>query len=63
MTRFEQIGVDRQYNANNAYEADKLFNKSCTQCCTKGMQLNCDKCNIAYVHDIIVDYFSYKTLN
>lgn len=60
MTRFEQIGIDRQYNANNAYEAEKLFKTSCTRCCTNGIQLSCDKCNIAYVHEIVVDYFHSK---
>ena len=60
MTRFEQIGIDRQYNANNVNEAEKFFKKSCTHCCTKGMQLQCDHCNIAFVHGIIVDYFNSK---
>ena len=41
MTRFEQIGVDRQYDANNINEATREFQNSCNRCCSKGMHLDC----------------------
>lgn len=53
MTKFEQIGVNRQYDSTNKYEANKSFNHSCN----KGMRIECDKCSIAYVHNLIIAYF------
>lgn len=52
MTKFEQIGVNRQYDSTN-----KSFNHSCNCCCNKGMRIECDKCSIAYVHNLIIAYF------
>lgn len=63
MTRFEQNGVDRQYYSRNMNEANKSFEKSCTRCSTSGRQLDCDRCKIAFVHDIMVDYFKSKSNN
>lgn len=57
MTKFEQIGVNRQYDSANKYEANKSFNHSCNCCCNKGMRIECDKCSIAYVHNLIIAYF------
>ena len=41
MTKFEQIGVSYQYSAHNAYEANKAFERSCYNCCSKGIHLDC----------------------
>ena len=60
MTKFETIGVNYQYDARNVNEANKAFNHSCRCCCSKGIQLNCDKCSIAFVHSLIVAYFDDK---
>lgn len=57
MTKFETIGVNRQYDSTNKYEANKSFNHSCNCCCNKGMRIECDKCSIAYVHNLIIAYF------
>lgn len=58
MTKFEQIGVNHQYNANNIKEANKAFQYSCDCCCNKGMHLDCDRCAIAYTHSLVVAYFN-----
>lgn len=58
MTKFEQIGINYQYNANNIKEANKAFQYSCDCCCNKGMHLDCDRCAIAYTHSLVVAYFN-----
>ena len=57
MTKFEQIGVNRQYEAADVHEANKLFAHSCDVCCNKGMHIQCDKCSISYVHSLVVASF------
>ena len=58
MTKFETIGVNRQYEANCTREANKAFAHSCDCCCNKGIHLECDRCSIAYVHSMVVAYFA-----
>lgn len=60
MTKFETIGVNRQFDANNIKEADRSFTYSCKCCCEKGIKLECDKCAINYTHDLICAYFNDK---
>ena len=60
MTKFEQIGVNYQYDANSIKEANKSFEYSCNCCCNKGIRLNCDKCAIAQAHALVVAYFNDK---
>ena len=61
MTKFEQIGVNRQYDAESKREAKKAFAHSCHCCCYKGIKLDCDKCSIAHVHSLVIAAFD--TLN
>ena len=58
MTKFEQIGVNYQYDATNINEAKKSFTYSCNCCCAKGIRLNCDRCAIAHTHNLIMGYFN-----
>ena len=46
--RFERIGVERQYNANNYPQAKHDYMNSCELCCVKGMggALKCASCSI-----------------
>lgn len=60
MLKFEQIGVNYQYDANNIHEANKAFKYSCECCCSKGIRLECDRCKIAVVHNLVVAYFNDK---
>lgn len=57
MTKFEQIGINHQYNSTNKDDAIKSFNYSCNVCCTRGMHISCDKCSIACVHSLVVATF------
>lgn len=57
MTKFEQIGINYQYDAIDKYTANKAFKYSCNVCCHKGMQVDCDKCAISHVHNLVVAYF------
>lgn len=58
MTKFEQIGINYQYEANSIKEANKAFQHSCDCCCNKGMRLDCDHCAIAFTHSLVVAYFN-----
>lgn len=60
MTKFETVGVNYQYDANNIKEANRSFQYSCNCCCSKGIHLNCDRCAIANVHNLVVAYFNDK---
>lgn len=57
MTKFEQIGINMQYDAVNKMDAMVKFERSCECCCNKGMHIDCDHCNIAVVHALVVAYF------
>lgn len=58
MTKFEQIGVNYQYDATSTQEANKAFERSCHCCCHKGIHLDCDRCSIAAVHNMVVANFA-----
>lgn len=60
MTKFEQVGINYQYDAVTPDQAKKSFQHSCTCCCHKGMIINCDRCAIATVHNIVMAYFDTK---
>lgn len=60
MTKFEQIGINYQYDAANVEEANKSFMHSCKCCCNKGLHLECDRCAIEQVHSLVVAYFQDK---
>lgn len=56
MSKFEQIGVSYQYNANSILAAKRSFEYSCERCCTKGNHLECDRCAIAVAHNLVITY-------
>lgn len=60
MIKFEQVGVNFQYEATSLQEANKLFKYSCDCCCNKGIKLECDRCAIACAHSLVVAYFDGK---
>ena len=51
---FESRGIEYQYNARTPQMALRAFATSCNICCTRGMQLDCDKCGIEAVHNSIM---------
>lgn len=57
MTKFEQIGVERQLESDSKKEALRSFTNSCTVCCYRGMRLDCNKCSIAYTHKMVLATF------
>ena len=58
MTRFEQVGVNYQYNADTKKQAINSFMHSCHCCCMKGMRIDCDRCAIAEAHKNVVACFA-----
>ena len=57
MTKFDQVGVEFQYDARNKKEANRSFQYSCRVCCERGMHIECDRCAIAATNAILVAAF------
>ena len=57
MSKFEQVGVNLQYNAESRGKANKAFEYSCNACCSKGNHLDCDRCAIAVAHNLVIAIF------
>lgn len=57
MRKFEQVGIERQLESINRTEALKSFNHSCNVCCHKGINIECDRCGIAFTHKEVIAYF------
>ena len=57
MTKFEQIGVNMQYEAPTKEIAIQKFSRSCECCCNKGLSIKCDRCAIETVHKLVVASF------
>ena len=60
MTKFEQIGINMQYDAVNKEDALHKFARSCECCCNKGLHIECDRCAIATVHHLVLASFENK---
>ena len=57
MTKFEQIGVNYQYDAVTKEQALRSFQYSCNCCCYRGMRIDCDHCAIAQTHHLVIAAF------
>lgn len=57
MTKFEQVGVNMQYDAPTKEMAQKRFSRSCECCCSKGLHIECDRCAIAIVNQLVIAGF------
>lgn len=60
MTKFEQVGINYQYDAATKEEAIRAFKHSCNCCCHRGMRIDCDHCAIAFNHNLVVASFEGK---
>ena len=57
MTKFEQVGVNMQYDSATKEIAHRTFSRSCECCCVKGLQIKCDKCAIETAHKLVMASF------
>ena len=57
MTKFEQVGVNMQYDSATKEMAIKKFSRSCECCCSKGLQIKCDRCAIETAHKLVIASF------
>lgn len=57
MTKFEQVGVNMQYSSTTKEIAQQKFSRSCECCCNKGLRINCDRCAIATVNQLVIASF------
>ena len=60
MTKFEQVGVNMQYDSATKEMAQKKFSRSCECCSQRGMQIKCDRCAIETVHRLVIASFESK---
>lgn len=60
MHKFEQIGVNYQYDAPTKEMAIKSFRISCDICCCKGMRIECDRCAIYEAHSLVMACFNER---
>lgn len=60
MSKFEQVGINYQYEAKTKEEASRSLRYSCRCCCERGMHIECDRCGIAVAHDLVVAAFDSK---
>lgn len=57
MTKFEQVGVNMQYDSTTKEIAQQKFSRSCECCCHMGLFIKCDKCAIETVHKLVLASF------
>jgi hypothetical protein len=57
MTKFEQVGVNMQYEADTKQEARQKLSRSCECCYNRGMHIECDRCAIETVHKLVMASF------
>jgi hypothetical protein len=62
MTKFEQIGVNYQYEAADKASANRSFAYSCKCCCQRGMRIECDRCAIEIAHSLVIAAFDSDDL-
>lgn len=60
MSKFEQVGVNMQYDSINKEDAKRKFSRSCECCCNRGLHIDCDRCSIATVHQLVIASFEDK---
>lgn len=60
MTKFEQVGINYQYDAATKEQAIRSFNHSCNCCCRKGMRIKCDRCAISEAHSLVMACFDVR---
>lgn len=51
MTKFEQVGISYQLDADSVHEAARYFEYSCRVCCERGIRISCDSCAIRVIHE------------
>lgn len=61
MTKFEQVGVNMQYASYTKEIAQQKFSRSCECCCNRGLRINCDRCAIATVNQLVIASFENGT--
>ena len=54
LENFIEYGAELQYFATTPARAQKAFATSCKICCTRGYQLDCDRCGIASAHNSVI---------
>lgn len=61
ITRFEEIGAQKQWSAKNKGQALKFYDESCELCWKYNMHIDCDKCAIKKAHEAVMKIFEERT--
>jgi len=62
MSKFESIGIIKQYNCKTVEEATNAMHHSCELCVTRGWR-NCKFCGIAAHHEIVLNNLTMTKKN
>lgn len=57
MTKFEQVSVNYQNDAESKEQANRSFRYSCECCCTRSLRIECDRYAIAVAHNLTIAAF------
>lgn len=52
--KFQNIGVQKQYDSTSKAEANKKYEISCELCSQRGLHIQCNQCAIKTAHDLII---------
>jgi hypothetical protein len=58
MSKFLEIGVNKQYSATSIRQAEYFYNQSCYLCITRGRQARCENCPIACANANVIQIFN-----
>jgi len=60
MSKFMDVGIQKQYDSTTVYQATKNFEKSCALCCYHGYHISCRHCHIEGAHETVVRMLTEK---
>jgi len=58
MSKFEEIGVEKQYASNSIRQANFHYEQSCYLCVTRGRHIECKHCHIEGAHAEVIETFN-----
>lgn len=58
MSKFLEIGVNKQYSSISIRQAEYFYNQSCNLCITHGFRVLCKNCPIACANANVIQMFN-----
>lgn len=63
MSKFEEIGVEKQYASTSIRQANFHYEKSCYLCSIHGRNIKCTHCHIEGAHAEVIKFFNNMSVN